>query len=400
VPPVDPASRHALGRAELIRRVAVAAAVAVALAAAAAAAVGFGGRDGAAPSRGSAPPNTAEVTRVTLVDVEDVQGELGYGAPEPLRYTPPAAPPDSGSDASPPGSEAPPPGSDAPPAGSDAPPADDGQHLVTWLPAVGSTVDRGDPLFRVDNRPVSLLFGPLPLYRGLSVGVKGPDVAQFEGNLRSLGYSGFTADEQFTASTASAVKRWQRANGLAETGTVAPGQVIYAAGPIRVAGHTVRVGDPASGDILSYTGTTRMVLAQLEASAQRYAGAGTTVTVLLPGGASVNGTVDRIGPATESTDQGLGEPTVQVVVAIPDQRALGDLPPGPVQVRFVAEERKDVLTVPVVALVALLEGGYGVQVVDGSTSRYVAVRTGMFANGRVEVTSSELQAGMLVVVPK
>lgn len=383
MPPVDPAARDALGRAELIRRVGVVAAVAVALGAATAAAVGFGGRDGAAPSRGSAPPNTAEVTRVTLVDVEDVQGELGYGAPEPLRYTPPAAA-----------------SAEPPETGSEPPPADDGQHLVTWLPAVGSTVDCGDPLFRVDDRPVPLLFGPLPVYRGLSVGVKGPDVAQFEGNLRALGYSGFTADEAFTASTASAVKRWQRATGLAETGAVAPGQVIYAAGPIRVAEHTVRVGDPASGDILKYTGTTRMVLVQLGASAQRYAGAGTTVTVLLPGGASVTGTVDRIGPATEPTDQGPGEPTVPVVVAIADQRALGDLLPGPVQVRFVAEERKDVLTVPVVALVALIEGGYGVQVVDGSTTRYVAVRTGMFAGGRVEVTSPELRAGLLVAVPK
>jgi len=38
--------------------------------------------------------------------------------------------------------------------------------------------------------------------------------------------------------------------------------------------------------------------------------------------------------------------------------------------------------VPVGALVALAEGGYGVQVIEGSTARYIAVKTGMFAGGR------------------
>jgi multidrug efflux pump subunit AcrA (membrane-fusion protein) len=67
--------------------------------------------------------------------------------------------------------------------------------------------------------------------------------------------------------------------------------------------------------------------------------------------------------------------------------------------RFVVAERLDVLAVPVVALVAFAEGGYGVQVVEGSTTRYVAVETGLFARGYVEVTSGDLRAGMTIVVP-
>jgi hypothetical protein len=58
-----------------------------------------------------------------------------------------------------------------------------------------------------------------------------------------------------------------------------------------------------------------------------------------------------------------------------------------------------VLTVPVAALLALAEGGYGVQVVGGGTTRIVAVQTGLFAGGRVEVTGDGLAEGQTVGVP-
>ena len=57
------------------------------------------------------------------------------------------------------------------------------------------------------------------------------------------------------------------------------------------------------------------------------------------------------------------------------------------------DERKDVLTVPVAALLALAEGGYGVEVVDGGDRRIVAVETGLFAGGRVEVTGDGHRRG-------
>jgi multidrug efflux pump subunit AcrA (membrane-fusion protein) len=57
----------------------------------------------------------------------------------------------------------------------------------------------------------------------------------------------------------------------------------------------------------------------------------------------------------------------------------------------------NVLAVPVGALIALQEGGYAVQVVANGRAKLVAVRTGMFADGQVEVSGDGLAAGQRVV---
>lgn len=357
------------------RRIFLAAGGVVTLGGAAAAAIGFGGSSGGTPRRGPQLPKTTDVTKTTLVDYEEVDGELAYGEAVPLRFH--------------------------------------GVGTVTWLPAVGSRVDRGQPLFKVDNLPVPLLFGELPLYRPLASGVEGPDVSQLEANLQALGYKGFTADAKFSAGTASAVRKWQKAIGLPETGVVEPAQAVFAPAAARVSAHSVRVGDPADGQILSLTGVSRVVTVNLQVARQRMAVVGGAVQVTLPDGKPLAGKVESVASeATSPTGQqgqeqgggggggGQQAATVAVVVSIADQAALGNLQRSPVRVKFVAEERKDVLTVPVVALVALAEGGYGVQIVEGSTSRYVAVETGLFAGGRVEVRGGGLQAGMKVGVPK
>jgi peptidoglycan hydrolase-like protein with peptidoglycan-binding domain len=374
----------------------VAVVLAAVVSAAGATAFGIGVRSGEPPRRDVPPPATAEVVRENLVDYEEVAGELGYGEAVPLRYV---GPPAAGIEADP-ATAAP----DATPPPS-SPPPDPGLGLVTWLPPVDSVVARGEPLFRVDNQPVVLLLGDLPLYRTLSTGVEGPDVRQLEENLSALGYTGFTVDEAFTGYTASAVRRWQRSLGVSETGTVAPGALVYAGGEVRIDAHTLRVGDAAGDEILTYTGTVPKVTAALPLSRQRFAAEGTEVAVALPDGGTATGTVERADEATvEAGDAAAalpgGEPMLAVTIAFPDRDELGEQQTGTVRVRFIAQQREDVLTVPVVALVALIEGGYGVEVLDGSATRYVAVETGMFARGRVEITSGDLQPGMAVVVPR
>jgi peptidoglycan hydrolase-like protein with peptidoglycan-binding domain len=389
------------------RRPAAVLALAAVVAAAGAAAFGIGVRGGEPPRREVASPATAEVVRETLVDYEEVAGELGFGEVVALRYagrpeTAIPAPENGPATPAPENGPATPTPESAPPTSS--PPPETGLGLVTWLPAIGSVVGRGEPLFRVDDQPVPMLLGELPLYRTLAPGVTGSDVRQLEENLSALGYTGFTVDEAFTGYTADAVRRWQHSLGVSETGTIAPGALVYATGEIRVDAHTLRVGDEATGEIFGYTGTVPKVTALLPVSEQRYAVEGTEAAVTLPDGSTVAGTVERIDEtpagAGDAAAAGLSgdEPMVEVTIGFQD--AVDGQQAGPVGVRFVAQQREDVLTVPVVALVALVQGGYGVEVLEGATTRSVAVETGMFARGRVEITAGDLRPGMAVVVPR
>lgn len=331
---------------------------ALVVASGAAAAVGFGGADASTPPRSALPPATVKVDRGTLIQTETVDGTLGYGDPVAVKG-----------------------------AGG----------TLTWVPAEGATITRGKPVYKVDDDPVVLLYGAMPLYRPLTADVSGPDVAEVEKNLAALGYQGFTVDDEYTPATADAVERWQEDLGLPETGTVTPGQVVVAPGQIRVATLKLAAGDPANGPVLTWTGTTRIVTVALEVDKQQLVKKGLAATVELPGGDQVAGTVAEVGTVAVVSAE---TTTIEVIVTVGDQQKLGTLDQAPVDVIIESDKRENVLTVPLNALVALAEGGYGLQVVEGSTTRYVAVETGMFAGGKVEISGDGVAEGMLVGVPK
>jgi peptidoglycan hydrolase-like protein with peptidoglycan-binding domain len=245
------------------------------------------------------------------------------------------------------------------------------------------------------------------MYRALAEGTRGLDVRQFERNLVDLKLGPVTVDDVFTASTTAATKRWQRSLGLPETGIVEKFRVVYATGPVRIAQQLVRLGRPATGDVLTYTGGTKLVSILASASEIAWATKGTKVTVVLPGGKSLDGVVAAIGAeATSAPGQpdpaspGTGNARISVTVTIADQAGIGALEKSPVDVRYVAQQRENVLTVPVSALLALAEGGYGVEIVDGQGSRIVAVRTGLFAGGRVEISGPGIAEGVAVGIPQ
>jgi peptidoglycan hydrolase-like protein with peptidoglycan-binding domain len=369
-------SRHR--RRRRVRTTAWVGAGVLAVAAVGVASYGFGGSEAPDPSVTGLPPATAQVTRTTLTQTEQVNGSLGYGDPVSL-----AARAGIG--------------------GGTGQGAASG--TITWLPAEGSTVKRGKPAYRVDNLPVPLLYGSLPLYRVLRPGVSGPDVKQFERNLAALGYDGFTVDEDYTDATATAVREWQEDLGRDETGTVDADEVAYAPAAVRIASLTAHIGGAATGEVLTYTGTTRVVTLALDVAQQTLVKKGIDATITLPDGRNVTGKVASIGTVAHAADQGQGQgqggdPTIDVTISVADQKALGTLDAAPVDITLISSERKNVLTVPVAALVALAEGGYGVQVVEGNTARYVAVKTGMFAGGRVEVSGDEINENTVVGVPK
>jgi hypothetical protein len=307
--------------------------------------------------------NTADIVKETLVDRENHDGTLGHGDTRTV--------------------------------------AARGSGTVTWLPAAGATIGRGKAVYRLDNKPVVLLYGTLPAYRTLAPGVSGSDVTQFEKNLWALGYRGFTVDDEYTSATADAVEEWQDDLGVAETGRVETSRLMYAPGSIRIDTQSAESGavvQPGT-ELARYTGTSLMATVELDMDSQRLAKKGAAVQVALPDGKSVKG---RIVGVTTTVQEGQGDQpdTTMLKVSVGfTGKAPQGLDDAAVTVAFTAAQRADVLTVPVAALLALAEGGYGVQVVDGTAPKIVAVQTGLFADGKVEVTGTGLQAGMKVGMP-
>ena len=280
------------------------------------------------------------------------------------------------------------------------------QGTVTALPEVGSVVDRGQSLYSVDSRAVPLLFGEIPAWRRLGAGMHdGADVRQLEANLVALGFAGeaqVKVDDHFDSATAAAVRRWQKALGVDQTGAVELGEAVFLPGAVRVAERPVAKGDAAGpgSPVLKVTSTTRAVKVELDAAKQTTVEAGDEVDVKLPSGRTTEGRVASVGTVAKTT----GSPpstrsVIEVVVTLDDPAAAGNVDEAPVKVGFVSDSRKGVLAVPVNALLALREGGYGVRVVEGPTSRIVPVTTGLFAKGMVEVGGESLAEGQQVEVP-
>jgi len=342
--------------------VAVTAVLTAGAAVAAVAAVRLPDAAGGEKPKSALPAATAAVTKQTLVDRQSEDGTLAYGDTTAVRTRL--------------------------------------SGTVTGLPAAEATIKRGKSLYRIDNSPVVLLYGKLPAYRKLAPGVEGSDVKQFEQNLWALGYRGFTVDKTFSSATADAVQEWQDDLGLSETGTVDPDRIVYAAGPVRVDSLTAALGSVVQPgtEVLATTRTSRVATVDLDISDQRLAKKGATVEVTLPDGSETKAKITGVETVAVPAE-GNQPASTKIVVTIGFSKAPKGLNQASVTVGFTASQRKNVLTVPIEALLALAEGGYGVQVVEGSSTRIVAVETGLFADGRVEVSGEGITAGTTVGMP-
>ncbi|MER6950479.1 peptidoglycan-binding protein [Nonomuraea sp. NPDC000554] len=328
----------------------------------------LGGRDtGAATPAASLPPSTAAITRQDLIDTKTVDGRLTYSDERDVT------------------------------AGASG--------TVTWVADEGAVIRRGRSLLKVDRKPVTLMYGSVPLYRTLRLGVSdGPDVEQLERNLKALGYGDYlTVDDHFSYATRLAVKQWQEDRGLSETGEVDAAQVVFLPAAVRVTDAKAKVGGRAApgGPVLTVSGTRRLVRVDLDTSDQAMARKGAKVTVTLPGGEEAAGKISSVGTVAKSSGSGQdddGTTTIDVDITL-TKPPRSKLDQAPVEVELESERHKNVLAVPVEALLALREGGFGVEVVEGNASRIVAVETGAFGSGLVEVKGDGLSEGMKVGVP-
>ena len=261
-----------------------------------------------------------------------------------------------------------------------------------------------------------VMYGSTPVYRTMKVGLSGEDVRQLEENLAEFGHGdedGFTVDGVFDEATGEAVRGWQAAGGQDPDGMVGVADILFVAGPVRVGSWSqgIEVGQQlASGTALAtltviqapvdgQMSTTQRVIASVPLSDRDLVSEGTIVNVELPDDTDIAGTLTSINPSPVLDEQ-TGENAVEVTILLAEPASevwIG----ATVDVEITETLIEDALVVPATALLALVEGGYALEVVavDGSL-RLIGVETGLFVDGDVEVRSPELSAGMSVVVPR
>jgi len=278
-----------------------------------------------------------------------------------------------------------------------------GGGTITWLPAAGRVIRRGQVLYRVDNgTPVFLLYGRVPAWRALSEGLRGADVRQLNRALVALGYATSSqldpSSEYFSAGTAYALEDLQAHLGLPRTGTVPLGQAVFLPSAIRVTTVTARLGAAAAGTVLAATSARRVVTIALDAAQQSEVTAGDKVSVILPAGQATPGVVASVGKVATSG----ASPTVTVTVRLAHPKVAGTLDQVPVTVSITTASVRNALAVPVNALIARASGGYAVEeVTAGGRHHLVPVSLGLFddADGLVQVSGPGLAAGQRIVVP-
>jgi hypothetical protein len=283
-----------------------------------------------------------------------------------------------------------------------------GGGTLTGLPQPGQVISQGQVLYQTGNgSPVVLLYGTVPDWRTLSEGLSGTDVAQLNHDLVALG-DATSADvaaagtDYFSWETAQGVRRLQEVAGVpAASGSLSLGQAVFEPEAIRVAQVTGSLGGPATGPLLQATSDNHVVTIALDTSQESQVQAGDAVRVTLPDGMSTPGLVSQVGTvAITSTSAGTTTTTVPVTVTLIDPAAAGSLDQAPVTVYITTATARDVLAVPVTALLAR-PSGYDVEVAGpGNTRRYVPVRVGPVFDdnsGLVEV-AGELTPGERIVV--
>ena len=320
---------------------------------------------GSAGRRAPAPA-TATVTREDIAAVTPVNATLGYAGSYPV--------------------------------------TGQGGGTLTWLPPAGQVIQQGQVLYRTGNgSPVVLLYGSVPDWRALDAGMTGQDVRQLNHGLVRLGYAA-RADiaalgwDYFSWATAQGVQRLEEHRGVSgPPGSLAVGQVVFEPGALRVSQVTGRLGGPANGPVLTATSDRHVVIMSLNAGQQSQVKTGDMVSVTLPDGTATRGVVSSVG--TVATGSG-GNATIPVLVRLTRRSAAGALDQAPVTVNITTATARDVLVVPVTALLAQPPLGYVVEVAGpGSNRRWVPVRPGIFdgADGLVQVTGA-LRPGQRVVV--
>ena len=268
---------------------------------------------------------------------------------------------------------------------------------ATWLPRAGQVIRRGGVLYRVEGKPVVLLYGRVPAFRDLKEGMTGRDVRQLNADLAALGYDS-SQSAHFTSATKYGLEQLQEALGLAATGKLPLGQAVFLPRPLRITKLVGTLGGrlQPGAVIAQASSTTRRVEVDLAATQQTSVTPGNRVRITLPDNRTTAGVVTSVARVATANSK------IPVFIAPRHPSLFGALDKAPMHVQITTASAKHALVVPVDSLLALAGGGYAVEAVRADGVRHlVPVTLGLFddADGLVQVSGPGLFAGQRIVVP-
>ncbi len=272
----------------------------------------------------------------------------------------------------------------------------------------GGAVSPGQPILEVAGRPMFVFKGSYPAYRDLTPGESGPDVAQVQVALESLGYSiGSDASGVFGAGTSAAVAAFYHDIGYsAPKVPTGPKHRLAAMLPLsefmfvpKFPAHVVslgaKVGQTASGSLVTLSLGRPGIDGQLNPADAALVRPGMSVTITDP----VTGK-SRPGKIISVTNRTKTKGSISGGIYLPMKiRPDRPLPSSMVGQNLsltisAAHSSGPVLTVPEAAVFAGADGRTYVSKVTGPRSQVkVPVRIGITGGGLVQVTP--LQAGAL-----
>ena len=324
------------------------------------------------PAAATSSRNTATVTRTDFVKETEVDGTLGFGDVESLPNL--------------------------------------SSGIVTWLPEPGSVISFGDVIYKINDEPIILLRGAMPMFRDIDENTSSAlDIAQLQTHFFELGLSDtspvtkstydLSTDRYVTSITLNQIERWQESVGADTTGVVKKSQIVFRPKAFRVDAVTARLGQPVNGgSLVNVTETRRIVTVHLDTELSGLVAIGDIVEVELPDGNSVEGTVTYVADVATRIVQGQQQITyLDVVIELLGSGASFDQSPVTVKVEEVIEH--EAVAVPIAALLALAEGGYGLEVLNpDNTVKLVGVELGTFHGNQVSI-SRGVEPGQSVIIP-
>ena len=304
------------------------------------------------------------------------------------------------------------------------------QARLTIVSAQASLNSADQKLTDLREGPVGavLMYGALPAWRDFEIGMEpGTDVLQLKENLVALGYGNFKnlrKDNVFDDETSRVISLMQSSLGLTTNGSLSFGEVIFMPGPSVIASNTqfpqtgsmftdkttlltltplqsVNTTIMSNGDVIEGATSLQRVSTQIDVADQTLVAVGTNVKIELPNNQLVDGRVASVGDvAIVPSGNQAGNPYLEVTIDIVGTEDLQQWTGASVVVSVTESVASNVLSAPITSLLALLGGGYALEVAENTGTRLVAVELGVYADNWVQISGAGLDENTLVVVPK